>query len=426
MLLAITTSASPAAAYLDMSAAQTMYETNGNLPATTAAVGGNGGAGLYVECGNFKGTFAYLGGINVEAGNWIDGIAPECAQPQESQGELRLPQPRPTNMWGGNGGSFGIDACAPDEAVGGLRLQRSPNNFVGYIALLCRPLNDLASVHPTNRSFGRISNKSPPVQDVVCPAGMIGYALFGGYGVYIDRLGLGCLPPPKVIHETILSGMEDNTDRPGADYRAYPTNRNPAECQSDCLGYSGKCLAWTYVRPGIQGPGPVCHLKSAAPAAVPNDCCISGTVRSPSTVYSEPPRAISVPHSPSDVYSRKTGDGAFGVPTHSSSGRPVVGEPGGFAGPAPTMTGTFDTDFGVLVLTSRDGMYSVSNGRVTIEHIYGDFMDGSWTQSKSEQQCTDGTYRGHFHFRFTSKGFTGSYGYCDGPANAGRWNGTQR
>jgi hypothetical protein len=105
---------------------------------------------------------------------------------------------------------------------------------------------------------------------------------------------------------------------------------------------------------------------------------------------------------------------------------PVVGETGGVAGPAPTITGTFDTDFGVLTLTARDGSYTVNNGHVTIEHIYGDFMDGTWSQSTSAQQCSDGTYRGRFHFKFTNDGFAGSYGYCDGPINAGRWNGTRR
>jgi hypothetical protein len=105
---------------------------------------------------------------------------------------------------------------------------------------------------------------------------------------------------------------------------------------------------------------------------------------------------------------------------------PVVGEPGGFAGPAPTMTGVFDTDFGQLMLTSSDGMYSQKNGHVKITKIYGDFMDGTWSQSVSSQQCDDGSYRGTFHFRFTADGFTGTYGYCDGPTNAGPWNGKRR
>jgi len=105
---------------------------------------------------------------------------------------------------------------------------------------------------------------------------------------------------------------------------------------------------------------------------------------------------------------------------------PIVSEPGGFAGPAPAMTGTFDTDFGVLTLGAREGTYSYKNGRVQIAHIYGDFMDGTWTQSESSQRCADGAYRGKFHFRFNATGFTGSFGVCDGPMGAGQWNGKRR
>jgi hypothetical protein len=105
---------------------------------------------------------------------------------------------------------------------------------------------------------------------------------------------------------------------------------------------------------------------------------------------------------------------------------PVISEPGGVAGPAPAMTGAFDTDFGMLTLSRTDGSYSYKDGRVVISKIVGDFMDGTWTQSSSGQECSDGAYRGTFHFRFSRDGFTGSYGYCDGPTSAGPWNGRRR
>jgi hypothetical protein len=115
-----------------------------------------------------------------------------------------------------------------------------------------------------------------------------------------------------------------------------------------------------------------------------------------------------------------------GMPGESPARGPVVGEPGGFAGPAPTMTGTFGTDFGELILGTKEGNYGASNGSVSVERIYGNFMDGTWRQSQAAQLCADGTYRGHFHFQFNAKGFAGSYGYCDGPVNAGHWNGTRQ
>lgn len=105
---------------------------------------------------------------------------------------------------------------------------------------------------------------------------------------------------------------------------------------------------------------------------------------------------------------------------------PIMGEPGGFAGPAPAMTGVFDTDFGVLQITKSGGTYGYKNGQLTIAKIFGDFMEGTWTQSGSNQRCSDGAYRGTFRFRFTKEGFTGAFGYCDAPPGSGTWNGKRR
>jgi syncollin len=86
----------------------------------------------------------------------------------------------------------------------------------------------------------------------------------------------GSSTPPA--RETIGPRMEQNTDRPGSDYRRFElSGRRPGQCQSACEKDSGKCAAWTYVRPGVQGPRAVCYLKKPAPAPVRNNCCISGT-----------------------------------------------------------------------------------------------------------------------------------------------------
>ncbi len=90
------------------------------------------------------------------------------------------------------------------------------------------------------------------------------------------------------------------------------------------------------------------------------------------------------------------------------------------------MTGTFDTDFGVLTLTPQGGTYSVNDGHVIVANVSGDVMAGTWTQSRAATRCADGTYHGAFTFRFNAQGFVGSYGYCDDPPTAGRWNGTRR
>jgi hypothetical protein len=36
------------------------------------------------------------------------------------------------------------------------------------------------------------------------------------------------------------------------------------------------CRAWTFVKPGVQGPQARCWLKHQAPEARPHPCCISG------------------------------------------------------------------------------------------------------------------------------------------------------
>ena len=72
--------------------------------------------------------------------------------------------------------------------------------------------------------------------------------------------------------------MEQSVDRPGSDYRGVNIPANPKRCRQLCTNDS-KCKAYTYVRPGIQGPTARCYLKNKVPAARPNDCCTSGVRR---------------------------------------------------------------------------------------------------------------------------------------------------
>ena len=55
---------------------------------------------------------------------------------------------------------------------------------------------------------------------------------------------------------------------PGSDYRSFDTaNDGGAACSATCAGETS-CRAWTWVKPGVQGPAAKCWLKNAAPAAV--------------------------------------------------------------------------------------------------------------------------------------------------------------
>ena len=74
-----------------------------------------------------------------------------------------------------------------------------------------------------------------------------------------------------------LHRIETDTDRPGNDMFGFNVAQaDPAMCQTACA-VNAQCVAWTYVKPGIQGPAPRCYLKGAAPAPARNTCCVSGT-----------------------------------------------------------------------------------------------------------------------------------------------------
>jgi hypothetical protein len=88
------------------------------------------------------------------------------------------------------------------------------------------------------------------------------------------------IPEPKAngccTSGVIRRDVEPNTDRPGNDFANFDLrNANAFECQAACRN-DQRCLAWTYVRPGVQGASPRCWLKDAVPAARASDCCTSG------------------------------------------------------------------------------------------------------------------------------------------------------
>jgi len=80
-----------------------------------------------------------------------------------------------------------------------------------------------------------------------------------------------CLP--------LAAGLEYNVDRPGSDYRNFDLREaRPELCQWACAAEAG-CVAFTYVKPGVQGPAARCWLKSRVPTAVSSGCCVSGVNR---------------------------------------------------------------------------------------------------------------------------------------------------
>ena len=71
--------------------------------------------------------------------------------------------------------------------------------------------------------------------------------------------------------------VEPNTNRPGNDYRDFDlASADPTLCEKACAD-DAQCLAWTYVKPGIQAEAARCWLKNPAPDPVAEDCCVSGS-----------------------------------------------------------------------------------------------------------------------------------------------------
>lgn len=86
-------------------------------------------------------------------------------------------------------------------------------------------------------------------------------------------------PVPPVPQAGLEADMEANTDRPGFDYRNFDLATADARlCRAQCEAEQ-RCLSWTYVAPGVQGPYARCWLKKAVPQAMTNGCCISGIKR---------------------------------------------------------------------------------------------------------------------------------------------------
>jgi hypothetical protein len=68
--------------------------------------------------------------------------------------------------------------------------------------------------------------------------------------------------------------MELGVNRFGGDFESRNLTSAP-QCQAACA-FAAQCKAWTWVKPGVQGPDAKCWLKNTVPVASKNDCCTSG------------------------------------------------------------------------------------------------------------------------------------------------------
>lgn len=66
----------------------------------------------------------------------------------------------------------------------------------------------------------------------------------------------------------------DNQNFPGRDYSNFDA-ASAFVCFNTCGGES-TCRAYSFVKPGVQGPSGRCWLKNAIPEAIGDACCFSG------------------------------------------------------------------------------------------------------------------------------------------------------
>jgi hypothetical protein len=92
----------------------------------------------------------------------------------------------------------------------------------------------------------------------------------------------------------LAADIEAGFDRPGGDLTkkemripagGQPSNpKDPTwqpifsrSCKQACEG-DQRCVAWTLVKAGVQGPHAICYLKDSVPPKTANACCTSGTI----------------------------------------------------------------------------------------------------------------------------------------------------
>lgn len=83
-----------------------------------------------------------------------------------------------------------------------------------------------------------------------------------------------CNSGPRSFIEPKDLRAEDRTNRPGSDFSNFDLDAWQA-CESTCAR-DGRCAAWSFVRPGVQGKRGHCWLKNRVPNPAPDARVISG------------------------------------------------------------------------------------------------------------------------------------------------------
>ena len=116
----------------------------------------------------------------------------------------------------------------------------------------------------------KVSNVSTGVRIF---AGLVG-VVFVVLGFWQPSASTG---PILVGATATMNEREHDKNRWGGDYFSFDIGSDHIELCEDACKTDTKCLAWTYVKPGIQASQARCYLKSVIPAISDDACCVSGT-----------------------------------------------------------------------------------------------------------------------------------------------------
>ena len=119
-------------------------------------------------------------------------------------------------------------------------------------------------------------------------------------------------PAPSAVQPSVTA---IGYNLPGRDIRAFETDGLNDECWRACTAEPG-CKAYTWVKPGVQGPKAVCWLKSSVPARVANSDCVSGWVKESPPTLGPTPTQAAAPTTPPAAQERELaglGRGAAGA-----------------------------------------------------------------------------------------------------------------
>jgi hypothetical protein len=258
----------------------------------THLTGGGGGGNFRDQCGAGQ----YLTGVSVRSGSWLDAVVPFCATFNAQTGLLGAPGFPMDRHGGSGGGAAGPTTCNNGQYVSGMMFgYTSPAGgrpqYIASIQLDCAPIRPGGgSAKPRIGAGGTLSHGGVTCGDNQAVIGMIGRS-----GAYVDALGLICGPrpvatgpvvaeqtpgpqpkPDAILNQRAASLAEPGFNRAGQDYRSFFMAKADASLCEDSCRSEANCKAWTYVKPGVQGPQAKCWLKSGVPPLTSNNCCVSG------------------------------------------------------------------------------------------------------------------------------------------------------